>query len=634
MISATSRDAILSATGGGRSGVDRRSLLAGAAVLGVAGAMPSVARAQDTESHGLSVFGDLKYPADFPRFDYVRPDAPRGGTMSLQITSISGNQSYGTFNTLNIHVLKGDGAAGMGFTADSLMARALDEPDAMYGLVARAVRVSGDGRVYRFLIRPEARFHDGSRLTAHDVAFTIRLLKEKGHPSFSEALRLVDGAEAEADDVLRVDFAAERARDLPLYVAGLPIFSKAYWSSRDFEAATLEAPLGSGPYRVARFEAGRYIVIERVKDYWAASLPVNVGQNNLDELRYEYYRDRQVAFEAFKAGSFTYREELTARIWATAYDFPAVADGRVKREELPDGTPSGMQGWYFNLRRPKFSDPRVREAIALCFDFEATNRNVMYGAYLRTASYFENSTLKAEGKPGADELVLLEPLRGKVPEEVFGEPWSPPRSDGSGQDRGILRRANALLTEAGCKREGAVLKLPSGEPLAFEFLDFETILQAHIQPFIANLGRLGIRATFRVVDDSQYQRRTDDFDFDVTSRRYSLSTTPGETLRQVFGSAAARVRGSLNLAGIADPVVDGLIDKAVVAKTRPDLTAACRALDRVLRAGRYWTPMWYSARYRLAYWDMFDHPPAPPYGLAHPDIWWRDAEKARRIGRL
>ncbi|WP_425359628.1 extracellular solute-binding protein [Enterovirga rhinocerotis] len=617
----------------GPAHLHRRAVLAGLAALGVSTAIPSRARAQEAESHGLSSFGDLTYPADFRHFGYVRPDAPKGGSFSFQIASLTGNQNFDTFNTLNVYVLKGDGAAGMPLTFDSLMVRALDETDAMYGLVARSVRADAERRVFRFRLRPEARFHDGSRLTARDVAFTVNLLREKGHPTLSQALRYVAGAEAEAEDVVRIDFAPERARDLPLLVAGLPIFSEAYWKTRDFEASTLEAPLGSGPYRVGRFEAGRFIAFERVKDYWAADLPVNVGQNNFDELRYEYFRDRQVAFEAFKGGVFTFREEFTARIWATGYDFPAAKDGRVTRETVQDRTPSGMQGWFFNQRRPKFADPRIREAIGLAFDFEAINRTIMYGAYARTASFFENSPYRAEGKPTPEELALLEPLRGKVPDEVFGEPFSPPKSDGSGQDRALLRRANTLLTEAGCKREGSVLKLPSGEPLAFEFLDFQQALQPHTLPFIANLGLLGIQATSRVVDAAQYQRRTEDFDFDVTTRRYSHAATPGESLRQVFGSRAAATRGSPNIAGISDPAIDTLIDAAVSAKSRPDLVAACRALDRVLRAGRNWVPMWYKASHTIAYWDMFGHPETPPYGLAAPETWWHDSDKARRIGR-
>ncbi|MDB5511302.1 MAG: extracellular solute-binding protein family 5 [Enterovirga sp.] len=613
----------------------RRAVLAGGGALGVAAVLrPAPGAAQALESHGLSIFGDLKHPADFRHFDYVRPDAPKGGTFSHQISSTGGNQNFDTFNTLNIYVLKGDGAAGMGLVTDSLMVRGLDEPDAVYGLVARSVRRSPDGLTYTFSLRPEARFHDGSRLAARDVAFTFRLLKEKGHPRIAQTLRFMNEAVAENDETLRVTFAKERSRDLPLVVAGLPILSEAYWRGRDFEAATLEPPLGSGPYRVARFEVGRFIAFERVKDYWAAALPVVVGQSNFDEIRYEYFRDRQVAFEAFKAGVFTFREEFTARLWATGYDFPAVAEGKVRRETLPDRTPSGMQGWFFNGRRDKFKDARIREAIGLAFDFEWTNQTVMYGAYTRTASFFENSELKATGMPSPEEVALLEPFRGRVPDEVFGEPYSPPRHDGSGQDRTALRRANDLLREAGCRREGSQLKLASGEPFTLEFLDFQPSLQPHTQPFVRNLGLLGIAATIRIVDAAQYQRRTEEFDFDVVTQRYSNSSTPGEGLRQVFGSLAAATKGSQNLAGIADPVVDSLLETIVQAETRPALVAAVRALDRVLRAGRYWVPMWYRGSRPVAYWDMYGHPAQPPaYGLGAPDTWWYEPDKAKRIGR-
>jgi microcin C transport system substrate-binding protein len=545
-----------------------------------------------------------------------------------------GNQNFETFNTLNIFVLRGDGAAGMPLTFDSLMARALDEPDSLYGVAARAVRWSPDGLTYRFLLRPEARFHDGSRLTARDVAFSLTTLKEKGHPRIAQTIRLMTSAVAEADDTVIVSFAPERSRDLPLTVASLPIFSEAYYRDRDFEAATLEAPLGSGPYRVGRFEVGRFIEFDRAPDYWARDLPVTIGHNNFDRIRYEYYRDRDVAFEAFKAGAFTYREEFTARIWNNGYDFAAVKDGRVKQEVLPDETPSGMQGWWFNTRRDKFRDPRVREAIGLAFDFEWTNQNLMYGAYKRTASYFENSDMKAEGKPSPAELALLHPWRGKVPDEAFGEPVSPPRSDGSGQDRSLLRRADTLLREAGCKRDGSVLRLPNGQPLEIEFLDSTPSLQPHTQPFIKNLSLLGIQARSRLVDAAQYQRRENEFDFDVVVRRYNAGLTPGEPLRQMFGSRAAEIKGSPNLAGVAHPAVDALLERVVSAKSRDDLRVACRALDRVLRAGRYWVPMWYSGTHRVAYWDMFGRPTVlPKYDLGVAGIWWHDADKARRIGR-
>jgi microcin C transport system substrate-binding protein len=588
----------------------------------------------ETEAHGLSIFGDLKYGPDFRHFDYVNPQAPRGGAFSTQITSIAGNQNFETFNTLNIFVLRGDGAAGMPLTFDGLMARALDEPDSLYGVVARAVRWSGDGLTYRFLLRPEARFHDGSRLTARDVAFSFMTLKEKGHPRISQTIRLMTSAVAEGDDVVVVTFAPERSRDLPLTVAGLPIFSEAYYGGRDFEAATLEAPLGSGPYKVGRFEVGRFIEFDRVADYWAKDLPVSVGHHHFERIRYEYYRDRDVAFEAFKAGAYTYREEFTSRIWNNGYDFQAVKDGRVKQEILPDETPSGMQGWWFNTRRDKFRDPRVREAIGLVFDFEWTNQNLMYGAYKRTASFFENSDMRAEGKPSPEELALLEPWRGKVPEEVFGEPYSPPKSDGSGQDRALLRRADQLLREAGCKRDNNVLKLPNGQPLEIEFLDATPSLQPHTQPFIKNLSLIGIQARSRIVDAAQYQRRENEFDFDVVSRRYGAGLTPGEPLRQIFGSRSADIKGSQNIAGVAHPAVDALLERIVIARSRDELRTACRALDRVLRAGRYWVPMWYSATHRVAYWDMFGRPEKlPKYDLGVPAIWWHDAAKARRIGR-
>lgn len=620
--------------GGGEARTTRRGLLVGATLIIAAGLRPNQAFAEDVESHGLSIFDDLAYPPDFAHLAYVNPAAPKGGSFSTQIATTQGNQNFDTFNTLNIYVLKGDGAAGMDLTFTSLMTRALDEPDALYGLAARGVRRSPDGLTYRFAMRPEARFHDGSRLTARDAAFSFELLKTHGHPRIAQTLRWMVSAEAEGDDVLRVTFAPERSRDLPLIVAALPIFSRAYYGAREFEAATLDAPMGSGPYHVEHIEAGRSITFQRVRDHWAERLPVAMGQNNFDEIRFEYFRDRQVAFEAFKAGVFTFREEFTARLWATAYEFGAVVEGKVRRDTIPDGTPSGMQGWFFNLRRPRFADSRVREAIGLAFDFAWINQNVMYGAYRRTASYFENSELRAVGPPSPAELALLERARGRVPDEVFGEPFSPPDSDGSGQDRALLRRADALLREAGCRREGSVLKLPSGEPLAFEFLDFQPTLQPHTQPFVRNLALLGIAATIRVVDAAQYQRRLEDFDFDLTVQRYSTSPTPGEALRQVFGSRAAATRGSQNIAGIADPVVDELLERIVNAGTRDELEIACRVLDRVLRAGRYWVPMWYSGQHRIAHWDVYGRPEAAPrYDLGAPLTWWYDRQKAARIGR-
>src|SRR5437868_7150942 len=410
---------------------------------------PAAADNGGTEMHGMSVFGDLKYPADFKHFDYVNPDAPKGGLFSTIPSTRAYNQSFQTFNSFNAFILKGEGAKGMELTFDALMARANDEPDAMYGLAAKSVWISPDKLTYRFTMRPEARFHDGSKMTAHDVAFSLSTLKEKGHPLILLQLRDFVKAEALDDATVAVIFAPNRARDVPLYVAGLPIFSKAYYATRPFDESTIEIPLGSGPYKVGKYEVNRYIEFERVKDWWAADLPVARGSYNFDIVRYEFYRDRDVAFEGFTAKSYLYREEFTARIWATRYDFPAVRDGRVKRDTIPDDTPSGAQGWFFNTRREKLKDKRLREAFIYAFDFEWTNKTLMYDSYKRTHSVFQNSDMMAVGKPSREELALLEPFRGKVPDEVFGEPFVPPVSDGSGQDRTMLRHASHLLQEAG-----------------------------------------------------------------------------------------------------------------------------------------------------------------------------------------
>src|SRR5271165_3262835 len=517
---------------------------------------PLKALADDSiETHGLSSFGDLALPPDFPYFAYVNPQAPTGGLLSLQITGTSGNQNFDTFDTLNIYSWKGNGAAGMSATFDTLMAPNGDEPDSVYGLLARSVNVSGDKLDYRFRLRPEARFFDGSRVTAADVAFSLNVLKDKGHPIYAQLLKEVESASAEGDDVVHVRFVEGRSRDAHLIVVGMPVFSAAWWKDRDFTAATLEPPLGSGPYKVKTFEQGRFIEFERDPNYWGAKLPVNLGHNNFDRLRFEYYRERQVAFEAFKAGAINYHEEFTSRFWATAYDFPAVNEGRIKKETLHDGAPSRTQGWYLNTRRDQFKDPRVREAIGLCFDFEWTNKNIMYSAYRRVVSFFPNSDMEAKGKPGPDELKLLDPFRDKLSPSVFGEPYTPPESDCSGFDRKLLKQAYDLLLSAGCKRDGEAMMLPNGKPLTIEFLDFSSALQPHTMPFIQNLGKLGIRANMRIVDAAQYKSRTDAFDFDVVSAASGGSTTPGADLRVAYSSEAAAQNGSRNLAGVADPAV-------------------------------------------------------------------------------
>ena len=535
----------------------------------------------------MSAFGDLKYPADFPHFDYVNPNAPKGGVFSQIGPTRMYNQNFLTFNSFNSYILRGDAAQGLELTFASLTVRANDEPDAQYGLAARSVQISPDGLVYRFALRPEARFHDGSRMTAHDVAFSLATLKEKGHPIITQLLRDFSGAEASDDTTVTLHFAPNRARDVPLFAASLPIFSRAYYATRPFDETTLDPPLGGGPYKVARFEPGRFIEYERVKDWWGATLPVARGHYNFETLRYEYYRDRDVAFEGFTGRNYLFREEFTSRIWATRYNFPAIKDGRVKREVLPNDTPSGAQGWFINTRREKFKSPKLREALICAFDFEWTNKTVMYGSYDRTHSVFQNSEMMAKGKPDPDELALLEPFRGKVPEEVFGEAFVPPVSDGSGQDRALLRRGAALLQEAGFVIKDGKRVSPGGQRLTMEFLIDEPSFQPHHMPFIKNLAVLGIDASLRIVDAAQMQKRLNDFDFDVIIQRFGFSLTPGNSLRSYFSSQAAGLKGSQNLAGIADPAIDAMIDRIIAAENRAALTTACRALDRLIRAGRY-----------------------------------------------
>ena len=582
-------------------------------------------------AHGLSAFGDLKYPADFAHFDYVNPAAPKGGVLSTIPWVRAYNQSYQTFNSFNAYILKGEGAQGMALTFATLMARAADEPDAMYGFAAREVDISGDRLGYRFTLRPEAAFHDGSRLTAQDVVFSLTTLKTKGHPLIGQQMRDVVDITAPDDATVMVRLAQGYARDVPLFVAGLPIFSRAYYASRPFDESTLEIPLGSGPYKVARFEVNRFVEYERVRDWWGADLPAMRGSYNFDIVRYEFYRDRDVAFEGFTAKNYLFREEFTARVWATRYDFSAVKDGRVKREMLPDETPSGAQGWFINTRRDKFKDLQVREALVQAFDFEWANKSIMYGAYARTVSPFQNSDMMAGGLPSPDELKLLEPFRGQVPDEVFGPPVSPPVSDGSGQDRTLLRRAAQLLRDAGCDIKGGKRMLPNGEPFRIEFLLDERTFEPHHMLYIKNLATIGIDASVRMVDPVQYRARLDTFDFDMTVQRFGMSATPGDGMRPFFSSQAARTNGSYNLAGIASPAIDALIEHIINAQSRDELTTACRAFDRVFRAGRYWVPQWYRANHPVAYWDVFARPARLPRyldGVGVIELWWSDPAKA------
>ncbi len=578
-------------------------------------------------SHGLSVFGDLKYPPDFKHFDYVNPDAPKGGRLAM-----IGTAGLLTFNSLNGYILKGDPAQGLEYLFDSLMTRAADEPDAMYGLVAESVELSDDRSTATFHLRPEARFADGSPLTAEDVAFSLDVLKEKGHPQYRLQLADVERAEVIDPQTIRYHFKGERTRDLPLIVAALPIFSKAYYAKQPFEETTLDPPLGSGPYKVADLAQGRTITYRRRPDYWAKDLPVNRGRFNFDELRYEYFRDRTAELEGLKAGAYDLREEFTAKTWATEYDIPQVRSGRMIKESIPDKTPSGAQGFFINTRRDKFADPRVRKALDYAFDFEWTDKYLFHDHYTRTHSFFENTDLKATGKPSPEELALLEPYRDKLPREAFGEAYAPPVSDGSGQDRRLLRMAAKLLEEAGWTIKNGKRVNAKGEPLEIEFLLYEPSFERVIAPYIKNLKILGIDARIRIVDPAQFQERLKAFDFDILTQRYVLSATPGVEMRAFWSSQAATTPGSTNLAGISDPVVDALMEKMLAAKSREELTTAARALDRVLRAGHYWVPHWHKDAYDLAFWDKFSWPKIKPdYDRGVIETWWYDEAKAAKL---
>ncbi|MEM9590237.1 MAG: extracellular solute-binding protein [Pseudomonadota bacterium] len=595
-----------------------------AAFLGIlCGAAIASAAIAAERAHGLSAFGDLAQPEDFQAFGYVNPNAPKGGDLSL-----IGWGGVTTFNSLNNYILKGDAAQGLDLLFDSLMVRATDEPDAVYGLIAESAEVAEDGKSVTFYLRADARFSDGTPVTAEDVVFSFDTLKTKGHPIFSQTLRDVEKAEAIDPSTVRYTFKGDLVRDLPLTVAGLPVFSKAYYTDRKFDETTLEPPLGSGPYLVDDLKQGRNITYRRNPDYWAKDLPVNKGRWNFDKIRFEYFRDRTAGMEAFKAGTYDLREEFTSKVWATEYGFPAVQDGRVKKDTLPDLTPSGTQGFFINTRRDKFKDKRVREALGLAFDFEWTNRNMFYNLYDRTQSYFENSPMKAEGEPPDDERALIEGLAADVDPDALGAVPMPPVSDGSGRDRASLQRANELLNEAGWRIENRKRVNEAGEQLTVEFLTFSPTFERIIAPYVKNLSLLGIDSRIRRVDPAQFQQRLKDFDFDVTTSRFAMRNTPGVELRSYFGSRAANLPGSLNLAGINDPAVDELIEEIIGAETREDMNMAARALDRVLRTGHYWVPHWYKPSHTIAYWDKFGRPDTKPdFDRGILDTWWsKDAE--------
>ncbi len=572
--------------------------------------------------HALALYGEPALPADFDHFPYVNPDAPVGGTL------VRG--ANGSFDSTNPFIVQGTPASGLNAIYDTLMVQNPDEPFTMYGLLAEGIRLDPDRQWIEFDLDPDARFHDGEPVDASDVIFSFETLTEKGQPFYAAYYADVRDVRAVDEDTVHIDLADSDSRELPLILGQLPILPAHYWEGRDFERPTRDALLGSGPYRIETVEPGRRIVYECVDDYWGRDLPVNRGRHNIDRLIYDYYRDQTVALEAFKAGNLDMRIETSARNWATAYDFPAAEDGFVRRLEVPDGQPAGMQAYVLNTRRDVFQDVRVREALNLAFDFDWLNQNLFYGAYERTHSYFENSEMAAEGLPDDAELALLAPHRDELPERVFDAPLPIEQPD---EMRARLRKALGLLHAAGYenREDGTLVNAETGEPLTLEVLLYDTQFERVVQPLLRNLARLGVQGDIRIVDVNQYLNRLRRFDFDVVVGGFPQSANPGNEQREFWGSEYADAPQSRNLIGLESPVIDALVDDLIAADSREALDTAAQALDRVLRWGFYVIPQWHLDSTRLAVWDKFGwKEPFPEYNLDL-DAWWVEPDRAAEI---
>ena len=583
--------------------------VSGIALLGVA----SLALAGP--KHAQTLYDEPpKYPANFKHFDYVNPDAPKGGTLR--------QAGFGGFDSLNPFINKGVPADDIGMIYDTLTRHGLDEPFTEYGLLAEKIEKAPDNAWVRFYLRPEARFHDGQPVTAEDVKFSFDTLMSKGAPMYRGYYADVEKVEVESPQRVRFVFKQAGNRELPLIVGQLPVLPKHWWAERDFSKGNLDVPLGSGPYKVADVQAGRSIRYERVKDWWGKDLPVNRGFYNFDTLEIDYYRDNTVALEALKAGQFDYWLETSAKNWATAYNTPAVANGQLIKEEIANHNPTGMQGFIFNTRRPLFTDRRVREALGLLFDYEWANRQLFNGAYTRTRSYFDNSELASVGLPSADELKLLEPLRAQIPPQVFTDEYHPPVTDGSGIIREQQRRAYQLLQEAGWRVDGDQMLDSTGKPVSFEFLLAQTEFERVLLPFKRNLADLGIELVIRRVDVSQYINRLRSRDFDLIVGGFGQSNSPGNEQREYWHSSSADNPGSRNFIGLKDPAVDSLVEGLINADSRQSLITHTRALDRVLLWGHYVVPNWHIKTWRVAYWNRFEHPEISPKYDIGLHTWW------------
>lgn len=589
---------------------------------------PATAQYQATPAKGIAMHGNPRYGWNFKHFDYADPAALKGGVLKMS--------AFGSFDTFNPYTVKGVPAAGTGMLFDTLMVESADEPFSEYGLIAETIEMPKDRSWVAFNINKKARFHDGTPVDAEDVVFSFNILRAKGLPMFRYYYGNVDKAVAEKPMRVLFTFKPGDNRELPLILGQMPVFSKKYWRDRDFSATTLEPPVGSGPYKIAEFETGRHIVYERDPDYWAKDLPPVKGFYNFDKIRYDYYRDATVAVEAFKAGAFDLRVENEAKKWVSAYEGFSEKNGLIKNN-FKHSLPSGMQGFVFNTRRPIFSDRRVRQALGLVFDFEWSNKNLFYGLYKRTQSYFDNSEMAAKGLPKGEELKLLNQYRDRLPPEVFGRPFSLDKTAGDGNIRPQLEKAFKLLEEAGWTVRDGLLKNEKGEPFRFEILIDSASSSAWERialPYIRNLKRLGVEAVLRSVDTTQYKNRTDSYDYDMIVHIWGQSTSPGNEQRYFWGSAAADTAGSQNYAGIKNSLVDELIEKIVEAPDRKKLVAAVKALDRVLLWEHYVVPHWFVPAVRLVYWDKFGMPDVSVMKGVQLMTWWIDPQKERALRSL
>ncbi|SDS97788.1 microcin C transport system substrate-binding protein [Pseudomonas asplenii] len=593
------------------------------------------ANATISESHGYAQFGTLKYPANFTHFDWVTADAPKGGTLRVM--------AFGTFDTLNPYTFKGTSPVstpnflqyGVNELNETLMvgtgqyAPSGDEPTSSYGLIAQSLEYSEDRSWVVFNLRPEARFHDGTPITAYDVAFSYRLLLKEGHPQYRTNLQEVSRVDVLGPQRIRFVFKRSGNPLLILRLGELPVLSQHYWQGRDFKATTFEPPLGSGPYRITQVQPGRQLVFERVKNWWGENLPVNRGKYNFDRVEVEFYRDSDVAFEAFKAGEFDIYIEHQAKNWGNGYNFPAVLRGDVIKAQIAHQIPTQTQGLFMNTRRSTFAQDKVREALGLMFDFEWTNRTLFNDAYRRTLSYYPNSEFSASGLPVGQEWLLLSPYRDQLPAALFTQPYSLPRTEGRGIPRETLRRALGLLAEAGWKLDGQRLLNSAGQPLRFEILLVNPNLERILQPYVENLASIGVDAHLRTVDRAQYKQRLDQFDFDMILMTLDQTLSPGLEQWQYFHSSQATVKGSKNYAGVANPIVDRLLEALLNAQSRDEQLAAGRALDRVLLWQHYMIPNWYLNYHRLAYRNRFAFVTTPPYTLGLSAWWMKASEKAQ-----